>query len=87
MLKLQYVQKKFKSFFCPQKVKKTPSKVAQKNSYPLFFLTAWDTQAAKTEGFMFQNVAYRPTVYKTGVFGNVMFAPTAWQWHQHGWPS
>jgi hypothetical protein len=27
-------------FFCPQKVEKTPSKVAQKNSNPLFFLTS-----------------------------------------------
>ena len=30
--------KKLRNFFCPQKVeKKTPSKVAQKNSNPLFF--------------------------------------------------
>ena len=28
-----------KKFFCPQKVEKPPSKVAQKNSHPLFFLT------------------------------------------------
>ena len=26
---------------------------------------------SKTEDFMFQNVAYRPTVYKTGIFPNV----------------
>ena len=57
---------KFKFYFCPQKVEKTPSKVAQKNSNPLFFLTAWAAQTAQTEEFMFQNVAYRPTVYKTG---------------------
>ena len=35
-----------------------------KLSNPLFFLTAWAAQTAQTEGF--QNVAYRPTVYKTG---------------------
>ena len=52
--------------FCPQKVKKPPSKVAQKNSNPLFFLTALTAQTAKTEEFMFQNVAYRPTVYRNG---------------------
>ena len=47
-------------------LKKTPSKVAQKNSNTLFFLTAWAAQMAQREEFMFQNVAYRPTVYKTG---------------------
>ena len=46
--------KKFKFFFARNKLKKTPSEVAQKNSNPLFFLTAW---AAQTEEFMFQNVA------------------------------
>ena len=31
-----------------------------------FPLTASIAQMAQTEEFMFQNVAYRPTVYKTG---------------------
>ena len=53
--------------FCPQKLKKPPSKVAQKNSNPLFFLTTLTAQTAQTEEFIFQNVAYRPTVYRTGV--------------------
>ena len=53
-------------FFCPQKVEKPPSKVAQKNSNPLFFLTAWAAQYAQTEEFMLQNVVYRPTVYRAG---------------------
>ena len=46
-------------FFLPWKVKNATLKVAQKwsNFYP------W---ASQTEEFMFQNVAYRPTVYKTG---------------------
>ena len=38
-------------------MKKTHSKVAQKY------------KTAQTEEFMFQNVAYRPTVYQTGVAG------------------
>ena len=50
---------KIKKIFCPQKV-------AQKNSNPLFFLTALTAQTAQIEEFMFQNVAYRPTVHKTG---------------------
>ena len=48
-------------------LKKPPSKVAQKYSNPLlFFLTASTAQIAQTGEFMFQNVAYRPTVYRTG---------------------
>ena len=31
-----------------------------------FPLTASTAQMAQTEEFMFQNVAYRPTVYRTG---------------------
>ena len=59
--------RKIKFFFAHKKLKKPPSKVAQKNSNPLFFLTASTAQMAQTEEFMFQNVAYRPTVYRTGV--------------------
>ena len=58
---------KIKIFFCPKKGEKNTLKVAQKNSNPLFFLTVWAAQTAQTEEFMFQNVAYRPTVYITGV--------------------
>ena len=32
-----------------------------------FFLLPWAAQTAKTVEFMFQNVAYRPTVYRTGM--------------------
>ena len=32
-----------------------------------FFLTALTAQTATTEEFMFQNVAYWPTVYRTGI--------------------
>ena len=51
-----------------KKLKKPPSKVAQKNSNPLFFLIALTAQTTQTEEFLFQNVAYRLTVYRTGVF-------------------
>ena len=37
MQTLQSFQKRFKLFFAHKKLKKTPSKVAQKNSNPLFF--------------------------------------------------
>ena len=65
---LQYLKKKLKKF-AHKKLKKTPSKVAQKTSNPLFFLLLpKSAQAALTEEFMFQNVAYWPTVYITGDF-------------------
>ena len=40
-------------------MKKPSSKVAQKNSNPLFFLITSSAQTAQTEEFIFQNVAYR----------------------------
>ena len=40
---------------CQQNVEKTPSKVAQKYS-------PWAAKTAQKKEFMFQNVAYRPTV-------------------------
>ena len=49
------VFKKKSFFFALKKLKKTPSKVAQKNSNPLFFLIA---SSAQTEECMFLNVAY-----------------------------
>ena len=51
------VFKKVIYFFAHKKLKKTPSKVAQ--NYSNFF-SPW---AAQKDEFMFQNVAYRPTVY------------------------
>ena len=44
-------------------VKTLPSKADQK----YFFFIPWAAQTAQTEEFMFQNVAYRPAVYRTGV--------------------
>ena len=54
------------SFFAHKKLKKPPSNVAQINSNPFFFLTNLTAKTAQTEEFMLQNVAYRPTVYRTG---------------------
>ena len=55
------------NFYLPSKSWKEPSsKVAQNNSNTLFSLSAWAAQTAQTEEFMFQNVAYRPTVYRSG---------------------
>ena len=52
-------------FFAQSKLKKTASKVAQK--YLIFSsILSWAAQMVQTEEFMFQNVAYIPTVYKTG---------------------
>ena len=60
--------KKIQNFFAHKKLKKPPSKVAQKNSIPLFFsLLPWAAQTAQTKEFMFQTGAYRPTVYRTGL--------------------
>ena len=47
-------------------MKKVLSKVAKKCS-KFFLSTAWAAQTTETEKNMFQNVAYRPTVHKTGV--------------------
>ena len=65
MLKYFHIFQK-KIFFGHKKFKTPPTKVAQKTSNPLFFLTAQTAQTAQTEEFMLQNVAYRPTVYRTG---------------------
>ena len=66
MWMLKCFWKDFKFFLLLKKFKKTPSKVAQNNSSPHFFLTAWAAQTAPREEFMLQNMAYRPTVYRTG---------------------
>ena len=60
---LQCFQKKFKIVFCPQKVEKNTLKSYSEKLKSTFFSSA---QTAQTE-FMFQNVAYRPTVYRIGV--------------------
>ena len=72
MRTLQCFQKRFNFFFCPQKVEKTTLKSCSEKLKSTFFsLTASSAQTAQTEEFMFQNVAYRPTVYRTGVSGQL----------------
>ena len=57
-------------FFLPTKSrKKHPQKLLRKPQIHFFSLLSWaaqTTQTAQTQEFMFQNVAYRPTVYRTG---------------------
>ena len=40
--------------------------LSQVHSLKIFSLLTLAAQTAQTEEFMFQNVAFRPTVYKTG---------------------
>ena len=61
------VLKNLKFFFLPTKSwKKTLKSCTEKLKSTFFCLTAWAAKTAQTEEFMFQNVAYRPTVYRTG---------------------
>jgi hypothetical protein len=46
--------------------KNHPQKLLRKTQIHFFPLTASTAQMAQTEEFMFQNVAYIPTVYRTG---------------------
>ena len=46
--------------------KNHPKKLLRNTEIPFFALLPWADQTAKTEEFMFQNVAYRLTGYKTG---------------------
>ena len=51
----------------PTKLKKHPQKLFKNTQFFLSILP-WAAQMDhQKEEFMFQNVAYRPTVYKTGV--------------------
>ena len=64
---LKYFQNFFKFFFGPQKVEKTTLKSCSeflKSTF--FFLTALTAQTAQTEEFLFKNLAYWLTVYRTG---------------------
>ena len=45
---------------------KSSSKVTMQYLNWFFSLLPWTAQMAQTEEFMFQNMAYRPTVSKTG---------------------
>ena len=55
-------------FFLPTKSwKNHPQKLLRKTQIHFFPLLPWAAQTAQTEKFMFQNVAYRPAVYRTGL--------------------
>ena len=49
-----------------QSWKNHPQKLLRKPQIHFFSLTALTAQTTQTEEFMFQNVAYRPTVHRTG---------------------
>ena len=66
MWMLKNFKQYFKIFFCPQKVEKTPSKVAQNNSNPLFSLLPELPKRPKQKN----SSSNRPTVYRTEVFTN-----------------
>ena len=69
-------KKKFEIFFATEKLKKPPQKVAylSRNSVvsEIFFLLPYICPTAQMAEFMFQNVAYRATVYITGLLGKVL---------------
>ena len=56
----------------PTKSWKNPQMLLWKTQIHLFFLTAWVAQKTQKEELMFQNVAYRPTVQKTGAKGQLI---------------
>ena len=80
---LKFFLKNVKFCFALKKLKKPSSKIAQNNANPLFSLTAWAAQTAQTEEFMLQNVAYRTTVYRTGVLPAWGF-PKSWMLENSG---
>ena len=56
-----------KKILHPKSWKNHPQKLLRKTQIHFFSLLPWAAQTAQTEEFMFQIVAYRPTVYRTGV--------------------
>ena len=77
---LQYFKKCFKNIFDLKKLKKHPQTLLRNTHF--FALLPWAAQKAKTEELMFQNVSYRPTVYKTGVWSH---KTTNWKWFISIW--
>ena len=63
MRMLKYFLKNFKFFLPTKSWKNHPQKLLGKTQIHFFFLTASTAQMAQ----WFQDVAYRPTVYRTGV--------------------
>ena len=67
----------FEIFYLPTKVEKTTLKTCSEKLKSNFSLLPWAAQTAQKEEFMFQIVAYRPTVYRTGLksIGGTEFFP------------
>ena len=65
--------KNFQKIFLPSKSwKNHPQKLLRIPQIHFFSLTASTAKMAQTKESMFQNVAYGPTVYRTGVQANVL---------------
>ena len=63
------VFKKRKKNFLPTKSwKKQPQKLLRKTQIHFFSLMPWAAQTAQTVEFVYQNLAYRLTVYRTGLY-------------------
>ena len=58
-------------FFAHEKLKKNTLKSCSEILNLFFALLPWSAQTAQIEEFVFQNVAYRPTVYKTRIWSQV----------------
>ena len=68
-LKQFYVKQLFSAEATWKVEKKHPQNCLRNTEIDFFSLLLWAAQTAQTEEFMFQNVAYRPAVYRTGNIG------------------
>ena len=59
-----------------KKLRKTSHKLPRKTQIHFSSLLPWASQTAKTEEIMFQNVAYRPTVYRIGIYPIQLIVPS-----------
>ena len=62
-----FLKKNLKKILTTKSWKNYPQKLLRIPQIHFFFLTALTAQTAQTEEFMFQNVAYWLTVYRTVV--------------------
>jgi hypothetical protein len=60
-------KKIIKFSFAHKKLKSNPQKLLRKTQIHFFPYCPELPKTAQTEEFRFQNVAYRPTVYRTGI--------------------
>ena len=87
MRTLQYFWNNSKKDFALKKMKNYPQKLLRNTHIYFSSLLAWAAQTAQTEEFMVQNVAYRPTVYKTGVWSGRSTEFIYWNYdaRRHNW--